>query len=372
MSLQALYSTAQQPSEIACALRAQTTLTDIRAVIYFASASLDTGALAVEMQASFGDAPVFGCTTAGEIVSGQMLSHGVVAMVLGGDILADLGVALIPGLSALDTAMPAVRTAFAALEQQLGAPLADLNLRETVGIVLVDGLSGAEERLMDAIGNLTDITFVGGSAGDDLAFKQTLVFADGRAHPDAALVALLRLPRGFDIIKTQSFCPLGKTLTATRVNEAERRVMAFDGQPASAAYAAALGCSESEAAARFMRNPVGLMVGNEPYIRSPRQFEDQDLLFYCQIKPGMELEVMAATDIIGDTRQAVTAKVAELGGVSGLIDFHCILRTLELRQKNLCAEYGAIFAEIPTIGFSTYDEEYIGHVNQTSTMLVLK
>ena len=58
--------------------------------------------------------------------------------------------------------------------------------------------------------------------------------------------------------------------------------------------------------------------------------------------------------------------------ISGLIDFHCILRTLDLRRQRRCDEYGAIFSAIPTIGFSTYGEEYLGHMNQTSTMLLFR
>jgi hypothetical protein len=49
----------------------------------------------------------------------------------------------------------------------------------------------------------------------------------------------------------------------------------------------------------------------------------------------------------------------------------CILRTLQLRQEKRCEQYGEIFAGIPMAGFSTYGEAYLGHLNQTSTMLVL-
>ena len=86
----------------------------------------------------------------------------------------------------------------------------------------------------------------------------------------------------------------------------------------------------------------------------------------------MSLKVLANTDIVEDTRAAVKAKAQELGSISGIVNFHCILRTLELESKGLTEDYGKIFAEIPTVGFSTYGEEYIGHVNQTSTMLVFK
>ena len=42
---------------------------------------------------------------------------------------------------------------------------------------------------------------------------------------------------------------------------------------------------------------------------------------------------------------------------------------MELKNNGLDKEYGALFENIPTIGFSTYGEAYIGHINQTATML---
>lgn len=58
--------------------------------------------------------------------------------------------------------------------------------------------------------------------------------------------------------------------------------------------------------------------------------------------------------------------------MGALINFNCILRTLEMESKGLTQQYGELFTDIPTVGFSTYGEAYIGHVNQTATMLVLK
>ena len=94
--------------------------------------------------------------------------------------------------------------------------------------------------------------------------------------------------------------------------------------------------------------------------------------FYCNVKEGMRLSVLKSTDIVSDTRNAVETKRKEVGNIRGIINFHCILRTLELENNGQAAEYGEIFSDIPTIGFSTYGEQCIGHVNQTSTMLVFK
>jgi hypothetical protein len=86
----------------------------------------------------------------------------------------------------------------------------------------------------------------------------------------------------------------------------------------------------------------------------------------------MRVRILQSTDIVKETDMSVKRKVSDLGKVSCIINFHCILRTLELESKNQTEEYGQLFSDIPTIGFSTYGEEFIGHINQTSTMLVLK
>jgi hypothetical protein len=339
-----------------------------RVVLYFASSAFDPPSLAAGMARRFPGAALLGCTTAGEIISGRMLKNSVVAMSLPGSVVENVSVQVVADIGS-ETRVP---EAFTAMENQLGVQMRDLDVEKYVGIILVDGMSGAEERLMEKIGDLTDVTFIGASAGDDRKFKQTWVFAGGEARSDAAVLALLELRSGYDVIKTQSFCETGNRLTATRVDEGARTVLEFDGKPAAEAYAEALGIDPGEAPDHFMHAPVGLMVEGEPYVRSPQQLEGKSICFYCNIKQGMELSLLESTDIPGDTRNAVNAKLEQLGSIAGLVNFHCILRTLELEQKEQTGEYGKIFTDIPTVGFSTYGEEYIGHINQTSTMLVFK
>ncbi len=117
-----------------------------------------------------------------------------------------------------------------------------------------------------------------------------------------------------------------------------------------------------------MKHPVGLMIDGEPYVRSPQQIKGDSMIFYCNVLEGMDLTLLESTDIVQDTEKDVEAKL----NISGLINFHCILRTLELKGLEQTAAYGKIFTDIPTVGFSTYGEEYMGHINQTSTMLVFR
>ncbi|MEW5850044.1 MAG: FIST N-terminal domain-containing protein [Myxococcota bacterium] len=357
----------QNPHAAARALR-EALGGDVTCVLYFGSSTYDQEALAAAMRESFPRAQLFGCSTAGEIVTGQVLKNSVVAMALDADILEDVCIQVVRNLSddaSLDAALQG-------LADHAGRPLTELPVDRYVGLVLVDGLSGAEERLMERLGARTDVMFVGGSAGDDLAFQRTHVHAQGHAFTNAAVLALLKPRGGFSVLKTQSFRALHHKLTATAVREAERLVLEFNGQPAARAYADALGVTVEQLPNLFMRHPVGLMVHHEPYVRSPQRVQDGGVKFYCQVLQGMELSVLEAGDIVADTARALEERKRQAGPVRGIINFNCILRTLELEKNKQTEAYARLFADVPTVGFSTYGEEYIGHVNQTATMLLLK
>src|SRR6266540_6176059 len=53
---------------------------DAKMLIFFASSKYAPEAIGKKMQESFAASAVFGCSTAGEIVSGKMLKDSVVAM----------------------------------------------------------------------------------------------------------------------------------------------------------------------------------------------------------------------------------------------------------------------------------------------------
>jgi hypothetical protein len=366
MSLKTAFTTRTDPADAAQDLQKQLSGMDVTFLLFFASSAYDPASLSRALGAVF-PGPSLGCTTAGEIVSGRMLKKSIVAMAFDGETLESAFVEGVPDLSP-----DGVKAGVRALEKRAGRPLADLDYKAHVGLIVIDGLSGAEERVMETLGDLSDIPFIGGAAGDDLAFKATHVFVNGRAMTKAAGLAVLKPRKGYDILKTQSFKVLDKRLTATKVDEATRTVLEFNGKPAAAEYAKALGVPETEAPKHFMHNPVGLMVGGEPYVRSPMQVKDGRMVFYCRIKNGMELSLLETGDIVSDTAKALETKRKEMGSVSGVVNFNCILRTLELEGKKQTEAYGKVFASLPTVGFSTYGEESLGHVNQTSTMVLFK
>lgn len=368
MNITTVYSTESNPETAANDLQSQLSGFDARLVIYFASSQYDPKAISQAMQQAFPQAETFGCSTAGEIVSGRMLKNAIVAMGLNANVIEDLNLQIVPRIEKENN----VDEAFAAFADYFKTDLDSLDMDKYVGIILADGLRGAEEKLMDRIGEITDLFFIGGSAGDDLKFSQTWVYANGQAYTDAALLALMKTKVGFSFIKTQSFKPCEAKLVATSVKPEDRKVIEFNNKPAGVAYAEAIGISVDQVEQYFMSNPVGLVIDDEPYVRSPQRIENDSMYFYCNVMEGMELNLLESSDIIKDTKAALEEKLTESKHISGIINFNCILRTLGLEKMGQTDEYGKIFEDIPTIGFSTYGEEFIGHINQTATMLVFE
>lgn len=366
MAIKPVYSMETSPEQNAADLAAQLSALSPKLILFFASSNFEPAALATAMQKHFPTAQVMGCTTAGELVNEKVLRNSVVAMAFDAEALEEVVIGVVHNLKT-ENQVPQV---FAAFEAHIGKKMIDLDVRQYVGLILIDGLSGAEEKVMDKIGDLTNILFVGGSAADDMKLQTTYVFANGEAYTNAAVLALLKPKTGFEVVKTQSFCSVKKVLKATRVNEAERIVFEFNGEPASVAYARAVGLPLPQANSKFMDQPFGLMVEEEPYVRGLREFRGDALVFFCHIKEGTELDLLQATDIVQDTRALIQAKKEKLGRISGLIHFNCCFRALQLEQWGQWEEYGKLFAGIPTVGFSTYGEQYLGHINQTSTMLI--
>lgn len=367
MCIKSAFSSKNNLEEAVKDIESQLKAINPRVVIFFSSSCFDNEKISHLMKENFKSSDVFGCTTSGEIISGEMLKNSIVAMALSSDIIEDVNVEVVEDLNENE-----VKKAFAKFDNYYGESILNSDYSKYLGVILIDGLSRTEETIMDVIGDLTNNLFIGGSAGDDLKFDKTYVFANGRSYTNAAILALLKPKATFDIIKTQSFKVLDKKLVATKVNAKNREVIEFNGIPAVKAYAQTIGVPEDKVADYFTSNPVGLVIDGEIFVRSPQQIKGNSIIFYCSILEGMEISLLESTNIVEDTKSAISNQIKEMGNISGIINFHCILRTLELEQKNQTQEYGKIFSDIPTIGFSTYGEEYLGHINQTSTILVFK
>ena len=186
MKIVTAYSTEPNPEKAALQLQSRMAGRDLRAVLFFASSQYDPQAICESMQMAFPQAETFGCSTSGEIVSGLMLKNAIVAMGFTADVIKDMNLQIVEHIQAESR----VEKSFEGFATYFKEDPYSMGVDEYVGLILVDGLRLAEEKLMDRIGELSNLFFIGGSAGDDLKFSQTWIYANGKAYTDAALLAI--------------------------------------------------------------------------------------------------------------------------------------------------------------------------------------
>ena len=373
---------------------------EVGVVLFFASPNhYDAGTLARAMQQAFPQARTFGCSSAGELEGGRLRSNSVVAMAFTPDAFETVEVAAIADV---DSSPGAVDAVFGRLEAKNGLRMSELDFRAYFGLVLLDGMAKTVDRLVERMGELTDVIFAGGLAGDDANFKRTLVFCDGEVYTNGMVAALLKPKGRFALVKTQSIVPTGVSMVATKVDTERRIIYEFDGRPAAEVYAAAMGITidresfkpdDSRCAAdimaddlnsrirntvpkdqfikKFLEWPLALMIHGEPFIRAAATVTgDGGILTYLPPIEGVRYSVTRITDVVAGTRKALEDRRRELGGISGIISVSCALRAVQIKHEGMEDEFGEIFAGIPTVGFSSYGEIYVSAISQTAVMVV--
>jgi hypothetical protein len=334
---------------------------DAQLVLFFCSSRYDLRRLGAELSERF-PCPTLGCTTAGELSQSGFTEGSLIGTSICSPELA-AQVRLIEPLAQFSTA-DADRLARSLQERRLPGSKA-------FGLLLIDGLSMREEQTTAYLySQLGGIPLIGGSAGDDLAFKQTAVYAEGRFRSDAAVFCQFETTLPFRTFKAQHFQPTTEKMVITEADPDRRRVMEIDGQPAAEAYAELLHLRVDELTpAVFSRYPVILQISGECYVRSIQKCEpDGSLTFYCAIDNGLVLTIAKGVSFVDHLRDQLAELEQDLGPLELLIGCDCILRRLECQEKKIVAEVEALLRQRPFIGFSTYGEQYNAiHVNQTLT-----
>ncbi|WP_276314004.1 nitric oxide-sensing protein NosP [Billgrantia antri] len=345
---------------------------DTELVLFFCSSHYDLAALADEMNRLFGDIPVVGCTTAGEIGPLGYLDHTLAGV----SFPAGSCTAVTGRLEALQQFSIARGQAFTdALLQSLDARATKPSGANSFGFLLVDGLSVREEQVARTLQTaMGDIVLVGGSAGDDLCFAQTWVFHDGAFHQDSAVLTLLNTDFPFRLFKTQHFLSLEERLVVTRADAEQRIVHEINGIPAAQAYAELIGVTVEELEPHhFAAAPVVVLIDGTDYVRSIQKAgPDGSLTFYSAIDEGLVLRVAQGMNLVSDLETTMAQLREELGPPQLVLACDCILRNLEVTQKNTKSAVEAVLGRHNAVGFSTYGEQYGGvHMNQTLTGIVI-
>lgn len=349
-------------------------------VIFFAATDYDPDTLASEMRDAFPGALTLGCTSAGEAVDATLLNASVVAMAYSEAAFDVCEAVLIVENAAL--ASPARRVfasvadAADALARSLGRPLIRLDYREYVGFVLGERISPFSERVLDEVGEITDVIFVGGFAGDDYHFNDgQRIFFNGESHARAAVLALWKPKNGFALLKTQAVEPTNSSLVVTRADEKKRIIWEFDGKDAAPTYAEVIGRpAETVDILDFDEYPLAFTADGEPFIQAiVRQVDGKGLQMFANIHQGMRQTITRAGDVLAATRRDFEEKRREMGGnIAAILHVNCASRLTALKNRNQQDDFSRLFSGVPGITLYSYGEVYVGVVALTSTMILFK
>jgi hypothetical protein len=346
---------------------------DLASVLFFCSSTYPLDDIADEMTRQFPGVPVFGCTTAGEIGPQGYLSHSLSGFSLPGDDFAVVG-RLAPNLKRFEhlSARAFVQRQFVEMDMRIASRP---TLSNRFALALIDGLSIREELVARAFQSaLDDVCLIGGSAGDDLAFTRTHVYADGQFHHDAAAMILIATSRPFHALKVQNFVPLAERLVVTSAEPERRLVYEINGLPAVEEYARVIDAAPEDLGPDlFAEAPIVVLLAGTYYVRAIQSANpDGSLTFYCAIDEGMVFRVAEMTDTVANLSAALQDLHDVIGPPELLIGFDCVLRKLNISNKSLTSTIESLLNDNNIIGFSCYGEQYNGiHVNYTLTGIAI-
>jgi hypothetical protein len=334
------------------------------AVVLFVSPLADRQALERELPHAFGDTPVIGCTTAGEISPEGYSDGEIVAIGLPADAFAvdALGVdldqidsqALIGGL---------IRTR-ANLAQRCP------DWEDEFAFLMVDGLSIREDELTSALGpGLGPMPLFGGSAGDGTSFAQTFVLQDGRFRQGWAVVLLVRTACKVRVFSLNHLIPTNRRMVVTGADPARRIVHQINAEPAAQEYARLLGKDPAQLTTfTFAAHPVVVRIGGSHHVRAIQQMAPNgDLVFFSAIDEGLVLTLAEPQDIATHLDAALT-ELSTGARPAAIIACDCILRRIEAEENQRFGAVSTVLKRHGVVGFSTYGEQLNSmHVNQTMT-----
>jgi hypothetical protein len=237
-------------------------------------------------------------------------------------------------------------------------------------ILLCDGLSNMEETILSTF-YFMEPTFkiIGGSAGDNLQFKETYIYIGNVRVRNAVL--FIDSKRRTSLIKENIYVKTGKTLLVTEADVINRTVKSFNNKPASTEYASILGVNECDLPKHFMNNPLGKAYEDDIFIASPMKVNyDKSITFYCELMSNTFVHLLKPEDSITVLRRTLQSAPFK---PSFIFAINCILRSLKFIEEGTWKTFDKEMLKFcnNTAGFISYGEQYYKyHSNQTMVILL--
>ena len=340
---------------------------NVKVVVYFFSPSFEKHNPPQAFSNAFPYAKCIGASMSGGWSSTGAVEKGITVMSLSSDEVAEVYVSFQEGVK--EDPINAAHTAIEDLRQKTTGEI--INPDEYLGLIFFDGLCLGELIMKEfSMEQSLNMAFVGGAAADEMSFTKTLVGCEDRLSSDGLVVAVLKMNIPFFFNHYVHYLPTHKSFTITRVEIMKRIAWEINGEPAADFYAKQVGVQDIKKLTMeiFAKHPLGLILGESIYIRSPNLVVDgKGLQFYCYIEAGTRVFLLKQGDIITHAQNSVAGVSQFLPGIQGCIIFNCIQRHLELIENKKIDTFNEVFSRYPMIGFNTYGEELFTHHNQTLT-----
>lgn len=317
------------------------------ALVVFAGIDADHALVLGALMDRFGDIPLVGCTTDGEIssiLSFQEDSIGVM-LFLGDGLVARAAVAL-------DLTDPATATRRIVADAAFpGIPKVCLAFPESLSVDALAVIAGLQQALPP------ETVLVGGTSGDQWRFRQTLQFCGREVVTAGMPILLLGGDIEIGIGVSSGWTPLGRV---GRVTRSEGQVVyEIDHAPAVEFYREYLG-HHVEPNPEFPT--LVLEDGGEGYLRAPFRYEADTgaIVYTAEVPTGAGVMVTTApTQEILDACRSSVKQATVGGGAFGAIAISCAARKqiLGTRTPEECRILrDALGPDIPVLGFYAYGE----------------
>jgi len=355
--------------------------------LVFASSDYEHKVVVKEVRARTGNAPLLGCTSAGEFTEIEDAKKSIGLALISSDTHKFFTSA---GYNLRENALECLQQASARLPQKVeGYP-------HRAALLLHDGLVGrGEEAVLAATIALgPTLHFAGGSAADDLKFKETFVFVDDEVSQNSVGLCLIASKKPLTIGFQHGHKPFSEALTITRATEnvlyeINNRNAWEVWKEVAREKAAAKGIDvdslqdESDVGQFLIRYELGLSTGPQYKVRVPLSKNgDGSLNFACTIPEGATFRIVESStdDQLQSAMEAArhALKAVDRSQLAGALIFDCVCRRIILEDQfyqgvNRIKE---LIGPIPLLGFETYGEicmekgQLSGYHN-TSTVVLL-
>ncbi len=373
MFFKSYYSNGQDVKKVASELVTNCYSNKSKIFMFFSSSKYDFLALSKEIKNLVGDnCKVIGTTTSGEISKKSGITKGGVSAISFGEESMKIESVVIKGISKIPLLY---RRDIIKSLNNLGYKEEMKEYKDLSGILLVDGLRLAEEKVLSVINSIFDgnLQLIGGSAGDDLKFEETLLSIDGEILRDGAILTLVKSRVKMKLYRENIFESQGIEINITKADEKNRKIIEIDGQPARERYAKLLGINPNKLEKEVLKNPIGRVVGKDVFISSIASIEGNNLNMYAQVFENSKGEILKGINPV--EAQKMTKKLIDedFEKIYGMFCVNCILRSIQFEGEGNLKELSRGLESMGDYGgFVSYGEQYKKqHLNQTMTMLVM-